>query len=183
MKFKTIKHYNTPNNAHELTFSCYKKQPFFDDDIIKHFFVDSVKQVQKKYQFDVWAYVIMPDHIHILIMPLLENYTISNILKSIKQSVARKTLIYYRKNKPEHIKLFETGQKHTQYLFWQDGGGFDKNVVFSSAVRNMVEYIHYNPVRRGLVEKQEDWRWSSAREWMGIGKGHIPLNLELFPQI
>ena len=61
--------------------------------------------------------------------------------------------------------------------FWQPGSGYDRNVVEMRAARNQIEYFHANPVRRGLVERPEDWEWSSARWYAGIR----PVVLELDP--
>ena len=52
--------------------------------------------------------------------------------------------------------------------FWQAGGGFDRNVVELATVHSIIDYIHANPVRRRLVERPEDWDWSSARWYAGI---------------
>jgi len=53
------------------------------------------------------------------------------------------------------------------YRFWQRGGGYDRNLVSKQAVLNSIEYIHNNPVRKGLVKSPEDWNWSSAGFYAG----------------
>jgi putative transposase len=53
------------------------------------------------------------------------------------------------------------------YRFWQRGGGYDRNVHEPKTLRKMIEYIHDNPVRRGLVKEAVDWPWSSARYYAG----------------
>ena len=52
--------------------------------------------------------------------------------------------------------------------FWQPGGGYDRNVVEPATAVRVIEYIHANPVRRGLVERPEDWPWSSARGYAAL---------------
>jgi putative transposase len=52
--------------------------------------------------------------------------------------------------------------------FWQPGGGYDRNITSIEALRAMIDYIHANPVRRGLVARAEDWEWSSARWYAGL---------------
>ncbi len=47
-------------------------------------------------------------------------------------------------------------------LFWQSGGGYDRNITDSKTLSFMIEYIHLNPVRKNLVERSQDWKWSSA---------------------
>ena len=183
MKFKTRKSYNIPGHAHELTFACYKNQHFFTNERTRIFFLESIKQSKVKYDFDLWAYVIMPNHVHLLIFPGGEKYSISTILLSIKQSTSRRELNYLRKYEPDKLKYFSTGQKNTKYRFWQDGGGFDKNINITKAIIDMVTYIHNNPVRKGLVEKAEAWKWSSAREWHGSINNYGLVDKESFPSL
>ena len=52
--------------------------------------------------------------------------------------------------------------KRVDRYFWQPGGGLDRNVSEPKAILAMIEYIHANPVRRGLAARPEEWRWSSA---------------------
>jgi putative transposase len=70
------------------------------------------------------------------------------------------------------------GEVH--YRFWQRGGGYDRNVIESATVHQMIEYIHANPVRRGLVEQATDWLWSSARFYAGLDQVCIPMDLPPF---
>ena len=181
MKFKTRKTHNIPGHAHELTFTCYKNQSFFTNERTCIYLLESFKLSKIKYDYDIWAYVIMPDHVHLLIFPRSENYSISAILLSIKQSTSRRELNYIRKYGPNKLKFFATGQKNTKYRFWQDGGGYDKNVTITKAIINIVKYIHNNPVRIGFVDKAIDWKWSSAREWSDRDDNFGLVDKEFFP--
>ncbi len=49
-----------------------------------------------------------------------------------------------------------------QQRFWQVGGGYDRNIISQKEMEEKIEYIHQNPVRRGLVKRATDWMWSSA---------------------
>jgi putative transposase len=62
-----------------------------------------------------------------------------------------------------------------------DGPGYDRNVMKRKTLNDMVNYVHMNPVRRGLVESPEGWAWSSAREWLEPGSGPVPLDLDSYP--
>ena len=164
MKNKRV-HFNTPGHAHELTFSCYKNRKFLLDEQACMFLVDAVNMARKKHGLKVWAYVFMPDHLHLLIYPESDNYSISAILLSIKQSVARRVLIHARKHEPARLKEFETGRTSRKYQFWQDGGGYDRNINNRLTLMKMIHYIHNNPVRKRLVKSPGEWKWSSFVDW------------------
>jgi putative transposase len=65
------------------------------------------------------------------------------------------------------------------YCFWQRGGGYDRNVIDARTLFSMIEYIHNNPVRRGLVEDATDWIWSSARFYAGARD--VPIRMDPLP--
>jgi len=66
---KLCKRYNYEGNAHYLTFSCYKNQPFLTNDRTRQWLLASIRRAQKKRLFDLWAWVIMPEHVHMVILP------------------------------------------------------------------------------------------------------------------
>jgi putative transposase len=179
---KKCKRFNVPFHAHELTYSCYNGIPLFKSRLFCSFFVNAVEFSRDKYNFDVWAYVVMPEHVHILLYPKDKEYSISNILKSIKQSVSRKAINWFRDNDQEFLKRLAVGQKYQKYRFWQDGGGYDRNIMSYKAARNSVNYIHLNPVRRKLVENPRQWEYSSYIQCMGGSEGGIEICLKYFPR-
>ena len=87
----------------------------------------------------------------------------------IKEAVARKAIAYLREHAPSWLPRITVREgKRVRHRFWQPGGGFARNAVEFSTVHQMINYIHANPVRRGLVASAEDWQWSSARWYAGI---------------
>ena len=60
--------------------------------------------------------------------------------------------------------------------FWQPGGGYDRDIARTATLRSMIEYLHANPVRRGLVAKVENWEWSSARWYAGMRPAPIAID-------
>ncbi len=76
---------------------------------------------------------------------------------------------YLQKHEPQWLpKLTRTRGKKTERLFWQSGGGYDRNITEPKTLEATADYIHENPVRRGLVDKATDWSWSSARWYAGV---------------
>ena len=178
---KRCRRHNLAGHAHELTFSCYNSKPFLSAERIREYLAESIIVSRRKYQFDVWAYVFMPSHVHLLICPKKAEYSISDILLSIKQPVSRKAITYLRNHNPGGLKQVATSQKHRAYRFWQKGGGYDRNITEMRTVINSAQYIHNNPVRKGLAETADQWYYSSAADWQGIRQGPIPIDFESFP--
>jgi putative transposase len=177
---KLCRRYNVENHAHELTFSCYRNREFLRSERVCEYLVNAIGNARAKHKFHLWAYVFMPNHVHILIWPTKTNYSISAIMQSIKQSVARKALRFLRQENPAGLKQLATGQKHSPYRFWQDGGGYDRNMTSTAALSASADYIHNNPVQKDLVSYPEDWVWSSAKEWTSGEQGVLSIDRESF---
>ena len=104
------------------------------------------------------------------------------IAGQIKEAVARKAIAYLRTNAPHWLPRITVQEgDRVRHRFWQPGGGYDRNTIETATVHQMVEYIHGNPVRRGLVACAEDWEWSSARWYAGIRPVRIEMD-DTIPQ-
>ena len=160
---KKLKHYNEPGHAHELTFSFYRRKLYGNDSVLCEIFLDELDRSRQSDCFLLWAYVIMPSHVHMLILPQLKQYDIAGILQNIKGKASRRFREFIISNKPEmfHIFCILTGG-HKTFRIWQAGAGFDRNLWNSKAIHKSIEYIEGNPVRSGLVQSPEEWKWSSA---------------------
>ena len=158
-----------PGCAHELTFSCYRRMPLLGRDRTRRWFTQALNATRRRHHLELWAYVIMPEHVHILLVPLDANYRIRSILQSLKQPVARRALNYLRDHCPTWLKKLEVPHRPGQYRFWQPGGGYDRNVNSAKTAWSIIDYAHDNPVQRGLVESSTAWPWSSARWYAGEG--------------
>jgi putative transposase len=163
---KKRKSYDIEGHAHGLTFSCYRRRRFFDDDEIKRRFLEALEKARKKHGFLVWAYVIMPEHIHLLVFP--RDCLVRDMLKSIKGPMARSIIAQLKRTDHPDLKWMRTGNAKRPYAFWQAGGGYDRNLHKVKTIWKKIEYIHLNPVRRKLVESATDWKWSSARFYFDL---------------
>ncbi|MBX3180905.1 MAG: transposase, partial [Candidatus Hydrogenedentes bacterium] len=174
--------WNNPGEAHYLTFSCFKKRAFLARDRTRQYFLDALASARTRHLFDLWAYVIMPTHAHLLLFPRREHYDMGAIETSIKLSVSRRAMAYLRKHNPDGLRHLATGHIHTPYRFWTSGNGYDQNLVALNEARNMATYIHNNPVCAGLCTEAEAWPWSSAREWIEEGSGPLSIDRDSFPE-
>ncbi len=174
------RNYNEPGHAHELTFSCYQGFKFLKAERTCEWLAESIEEARVDLNFDLWAYVFMPEHVHMIVRPREAEYEIADIRKAIKAPVGSKAIKYLLAEAPDWIpKITRKRGKKTERLFWQSGGGFDRNVIKPDTLMNMIDYIHMNPVRRGLCEKPEEWKWSSAA-WY-LGSGEIPIRVDPIP--
>ena len=96
IKRKKVKHYNIPNHAHELTFSCYHNDEYLLDPVACGIFMEELEDARKEFGFRIWAYVLMPEHVHLLIYPTKQKYNISKILKSVKGAMSARYRNYLK---------------------------------------------------------------------------------------
>jgi putative transposase len=163
---------NQPGHAHEPTFSCYHGYAFLSADRTCHWLADAIDAARTQLHFALWAYVFMPEHVHLVVWPQRAEYDVAVILKEIKEPVGRKAIKYLKSKAPDWLPRVTVNHgRRKEHRFWQAGGGYDRNVIEPHTLFEMIEYIHANPVRRGLVRRAEDWKWSSA----GWHEGKNPL--------
>ncbi len=180
---KTCKRYNEPGDAHALTFSCFQRKPFLTRERSRAWVIKAIVRAKEKHRFDVWAYVLMPEHVHLLIYPRADDYSISDILRSIKLSVSTRAIRFVEENKPNFLIHMEDAQPNGRiaYRFWQRGGGYDRNLRSPKYIWETIDYFHANPVRRGLCQGNVDWLWSSARSYAGMEAGLLSIDTESLP--
>lgn len=177
---KRVRHFDLPGDAHFLTFSCYRRLPLLSKDRTRKWFVEALAAAHNKHHFQLWAWVIMPEHVHLLIYPDANSTKIANILADIKRPVAQRAIAYLVGRKSPFLKRLTVRNKSRTYRrFWQAGPGQDHNIYDPRTAHRVVEYIHFNPLRRGLVTRAEDWLWSSARDWLGDVDGLIRVDRTL----
>jgi putative transposase len=160
----------------ELTFSCYHRFAFFSKDQSRRWFLEAVQTVRPRWPIDLWAWVIMPDHVHLLVAPR-EKTHVGRFAGQIKERIARKAIAWLEQNSLEWLARITVAEGKTiRRRFWQPGGGYDRSVESESTLRSMIDYIHANPVRKKLVGRPEDWEWSSARWYAGIKPVHLEMD-------
>lgn len=139
-----LKRYQQAQQLHFITFNCFQHAPFLATAEARELVEHTLERVRRWYGFYVTAYVVMPDHVHAL-MSEPERCRLSLAIQMWKQIVSRKL------RGPERLTPF-----------WQRRY-YDFNVWSETKLYEKMNYIHQNPVRRGLVERAQDWAWSSCR--------------------
>ena len=179
---KTRKIYDREGDAHFITFSCYRRLPLLTKERTRQWMVDAMDLSRQKNPFELWAWVIMPEHVHLVLLPQ-NDVRIASILTTMKQSVSRQAMIWLKENAPDFMErlLDEPPGGKRSYRFWQRGGGYDRNLRSTRDIHEKIRYVHWNPVKRGLVNRPEEWIWSSAKAWgegseelIRIDRGSVP---------
>ena len=171
---KTVRHFDLPGDAHFLTFSCFHRMPLLSKDRTRKWFIEALENAREKYNFHLWAWVIMPEHAHLLIYPRGDGADLTaSILADIKRPVGQRAIAFLVDRNSLFLERLTVRNKRRMYhRFWQAGPGQDHNIYDADTAHRVIEYIHNNPVRRGLVSRPEDWYWSSAE--IGWGKAACP---------
>jgi putative transposase len=152
--------YYGAGDLHFITCSCYRRQPLLGTVKARDLFLKSLEIIRLRYRFVVVGYVVMPEHFHLLLSEPQER-TPSTVMQALKLSYARRVLAEWkrRRNRAQD-SLFE----HIPQRIWQ-ARFYDFNVWTSRKRVEKLRYMHRNPVKRGLVESPELWRWSSYRAY------------------
>jgi putative transposase len=164
--------YYGAHHLHFITCSCYRRLPLLRSARGRNQLLSILEQTRKRYRFVVVGYVIMPEHIHLLLSEP-EVGTPSTVMQVLKQRTARALLPKITLRDPRQIGLF--GEMPKRAPFWQTRFyGF--NVWTDRKRVEKLRYMHCNPVKRGLVAEPEDWRWSSYRFYFLDESGPVKVN-------
>jgi putative transposase len=163
--------YYGAGDLHFITCSCYRRQPLLGTSRRRGLFLKVLEQVRKRYVFVVVGYVVMPEHIHLLISEPQEKNP-STVMQALKIGFARRVLAEQRRrSNPSQAILFERAPQHV----WQKRF-YDFNVWTARKRAEKLRYMHRNPVQRGLVGSPEQWRWSSFRAYFLGEAGPVAVN-------
>jgi putative transposase len=159
------------HDLHFITFSCYGRQPLLATAQRRDLFLEVLERVRRRYSWVVMGYVVMPEHVHLLVSEPPQR-PLSTAIQALKLGFARRVLGERRRQRrgaqPEPI---ECGPQR----IWQ-ARYYDFNVCTADKRIEKLRYIHRNPVTRGLVEAPEVWRWSSFRTYAYQEKGPVGIN-------
>lgn len=144
-----------------FTIVTYKRMRYFDSDQARGVLLENIEKVRKAQDFDLIAYCIMPDHLHLLIKLPVERKDFSYLIREIK----RLTTLEVRKS------INNPTARIWQNRFWEH------TIRDEEDLQNHFDYIHFNPRKHGYVDDPIDWEWSSYRS--SLGEGFYPTNKEL----
>jgi putative transposase len=165
----SLKRYQEARCLHFITFSCYRRAPLLGTAEAHRVFEQTLERVRQWYGFYVTGYVLMPEHVHLLISEP-ERGKLSVAIQMLKQNVARQL-----NEKPRPVAKTATRAGHArENPFWL-ARYYDFNVTSEEKVIEKLRYIHRNPVMRGLVGSPEDWESSSFRHYLSGVEGVVEI--------
>ena len=175
---RNLKRYYGAGDLHFITCSCYRRQPWLGTPRRRDLFLAVLEQVRRRYRFVVAGYVVMPEHIHLLISePQVK--TPSAVMQALKLGFARRVIAETQRlgagHDPTSRKAREAGHPHVAQHIWQKRF-YDFNVWTERKRVEKLRYMHRNPVKRGLVATPELWRWSSFRAYSLGEAGPVKVN-------
>ena len=177
-----LKRYQQAGELHFLTFSCYRRLALLGSPQARHIFEQTLERVRRWYDLGVFGYVIMPEHVHLLVSEP-EHRSLAVAIQMLKQIVAQKLSPTLSPNEGDkggapRPRLAPQGKKGGRSRhFWQ-ARYYDFNVWTAQKRVEKLRYMHRNPVKRGLVEKPEDWPWSSFRHYLTGVEGVVEIESE-----
>jgi putative transposase len=152
----SLKRYQQARCLHFVTFSCYHRAPFLGTPAARDLFEDTLERTRRWYGFYICGYVVMPEHVHLLVSEP-ERGQLCIAIQMLKQNVGRSL--------PRRV---------ADQPFWQTRY-YDFNVWSEEKRIEKLRYIHRNPVKRGLVERPEDWLWGSFRHYVPGCEGAVEI--------
>jgi len=175
-----MKRFHVEGHIYYITTNIYKRLPIFTHPSFIIPLYDSLHFYRHQYAFRLLGYVIMPDHIHLMLWPTSE-VSVSDFMRDFKTFTAKRIIrqAQVEQNQPWPAHFSQSGQEtgRGENKVWQDSY-WDVNVFSNQFVRQKLNYIHRNPLRSGLVTKPEDYPYSSYRNyvldeewWLEIDRG------------
>lgn len=150
--------------------------PLFSQTELARIVLDSMKFMHERKRLILHAYVVLENHLHLV--GSSEDFSLA--MKNFKSFTARSVIDFLSQNGPnfflEQLKFFRQKHKKDQdHQVWQEG--FHPQAILNDKLlKEKIEYIHNNPVKRGYVEAPEHWRYSSAAQYIGL-TGLVPIDV------
>ncbi len=161
-----LRHYDNDGRARFVTFSTHRRLPILTNSRYRQVVVDSIDEVRKSFGFRLIAYVIMPEHVHLVIIPAAV-MKLGHVIGEIKQISAKRIHGFLLQGKNNLLPSLTVKRNGVfRFALWQRRC-YDHNCRSVESLWEKVNYCHNNPVKRRLVREPGAWEWSSYRWYEG----------------
>lgn len=144
-----------------ITMVTSKRRPILIENI--NLLRNSFKQTKEKIKFKIDAIVILPDHLHMIIQPD-DNKTYPDIIKRIKVNFSKNI----DTTKIENYEESESRKNKNEKDIWQRRY-WEHTITDEEDLRKYIDYIHFNPVKHGLVKQTKEWKYSTFEKYVKLG--------------
>ena len=161
--------------VHYVTFTVHQWVDIFTRRLYVDILLDSLRYCQQNKSLEIYGWVIMSNHCHLILRAKNEN--LSDVIRDFKKFTAKEIVKSIQQNTKESRRewLNFLLLKDEKIWFWEES--YYGEEIFSKAFfDSKLNYIHLNPVRAGLVEKEEEYLLSSAGDYFGTRKGLLELS-------
>ena len=173
-----------PEALHFITLTVIDWVDLFTRPAYKHIIINSLKYCQQNKGLELFAYVIMPSHVH-MIAKCKTPYSLSDVIRDFKKFTnieLIKAIQEYPESRREWLlNKFQYAanriKRNTNYKIWQDGF-HPVELSDNNMMDQRLDYIHNNPVKDEIVNNPEDYRYSSAPYYAGLPSELTILKIE-----
>ena len=164
-----------PDFPYFITCTVVQWMPLFTRKPYLDILLDSLQFCRQHKALKVHAYVILDNHLHLVVA----GERLTAIIQDVKSYTAKRIIaLLEQEQKTWALNQFQyykqSAKTKSDYQVWQEGF-HPQQIVSEEMLHQKIDYLHHNPVRIGVVERPEDWVYSSARDYGG-GKGIIELD-------
>ena len=191
--------------SHFVTFCCYHRSPLFTTDASRRIFESALERVRRSFRLQVYGYVVMPEHVHLLLSepqqegapskpdggplkpgvglsgdegaPFKPAFGLSGHVPTLADALKSLKQGVSRRLIGDLPLKPKPGLNGAPQHFWQKRY-YDFNIRDYAQFVEKLRYIHRNPVKRGLCDRPEDWPWSSFRHYATGAEGRIEIESE-----
>lgn len=161
--------YDDEKHLHFVTFSCYKRRRFLDEDQAKRIVIGHLGSTLSRFNGLCVGFVIMPDHVHAVVwFPISGQLSqFMNVWKTQSSKAIKKL---FRDQFPQYWSGIDESDPVWQARY------YSFNIWTRRKLEEKLDYMHMNPVRAGFVERAVEWPWSSAWWYLEHRSVGLPIN-------
>ncbi|HZR56048.1 MAG TPA: transposase [Terriglobales bacterium] len=150
-----LKRWQQSRQTHFVTFTCYHRRPGFDSPAVYDLFLHVLESTRRRFALCIYGYAVMPEHVHLLLSEPVCGL-LADAIHGLKLSFAKRL---------------------GKGVFWQKRY-YDRNVRDEQEFKEKLRYLHRNPVKQGLCEHPQNWKWSSFRHYALREKAEVEIESE-----
>jgi len=162
-----LKHYDYDGRARFITICTHKRMPTFTNNAMRYILIDDLEEIRNRFNLKLIAYVIMPEHLHLIVIPTgidSVGFIIGEYKRMTSKKIHELMSTYGRKSLHNFVTI---RNRKERFVLWMRRC-YDHNIRSEESLWQKVSYCHNNPVKRGLARNPSEYMWSSCRYYCGF---------------